>query len=450
MTQNITPFKIEPLNPSFDAIYAEATTLLLDTQNQTGVWNDIITASSGAFIMRFMSSVAADNIFAVERAQHEVFLETARRDSSIYAITRMLGARIQRITPGSVTCRLFRYTPDLSVFIIPEYSAFEVGGLRFFNRISLTFGNGIDYLDCSLHLGEFMTESFVSNGQAFQKIIVGPENEVSDVDIQVYVDNTLWTRVINGDSLWQHTTISKVYNETTTIEGRSQIDFGDGNYGAIPPLGSIIQVKYIRVTRELNTFASINANTTILCVDYSDIKGFTQEVSKSSVEPRSPSFYKKMAPHIRSANRVSTTRNQYKAKLLQYPNILDVVIRGQAEINPADLRWMNVIEITPLYASPVSNSDEHAIRQYLAKNSVATMHFVFNKSKPHDLDLAINITITPRAKKSEVEAKAESILREYFKPAFGKLGLGVIETDIAFMLKRDIRDPYGALIQDIY
>ena len=131
------PIKLSAVKPDFASILLQLQLYL----QATGTWSDLQTSGTGETLLEMMSAVAALNQFAIESAARETTLTTAVRDSSVYAITRMLGVKVHRKSPASVDARITRTDAALSE-AIQTFTQFDVGGKNFFNRQPLMFVQG--------------------------------------------------------------------------------------------------------------------------------------------------------------------------------------------------------------------------------------------------------------------------------------------------------------------
>jgi hypothetical protein len=131
------PLKLSSVKPDFDSLLLQ---LQMYLQN-TGTWVDMQTSSTGQTLLEMIAAVGTFNQFAIESAARETALTTAVRDSSIYAITRMLGVRIHRKSPSSVDVQLTRQDSSTTASIA-TLTQFDVNGSLYFNRHPLMFVSG--------------------------------------------------------------------------------------------------------------------------------------------------------------------------------------------------------------------------------------------------------------------------------------------------------------------
>ncbi len=135
------PLKLSAVKPDFPSILMQLQLFL----QAKGTWTDLQTSGTGETLIEMMASVATFNQFAVESAARESTLTTAVRDSSVYAITRMLGVRIHRKSPANVEVSLERSAVStVEALTIPTFTQFDVNGKDFFNRHPLMFSAGSD------------------------------------------------------------------------------------------------------------------------------------------------------------------------------------------------------------------------------------------------------------------------------------------------------------------
>lgn len=129
--------KLSQIKPDFDSLLMQMQLFL----QSTNTWSDLQTSSTGQTLLEMIAAVGTFNQFAIESAVRETTLTTAVRDSSVYAITRMLGVRIHRKSPAGVSATVSRLD-STTLEQIPTYTQFDVDGTSFFNRYPLMFPAG--------------------------------------------------------------------------------------------------------------------------------------------------------------------------------------------------------------------------------------------------------------------------------------------------------------------
>lgn len=441
-----------PVNPDYDLIFSALQSQVTNDGNTQNIWTDAITAATGSYIIRMVSSFTADLTFALERAQQEVMLPTARRPSSIYMATTMLGAHIQRKIPSSISVRIARdMTNTTPIYRIPAYTAWNIGNAAFFNRSDIVFFVGIELLTVTLNRGTITSDTATSNGSANQSFVIQqPKFRISDVDLFCTIAGQTWNST--NDGLWEQNATAQVFQETTTVNGNVRIDFGDGVYGAIPPAGTFT-VDYVLVqTSDYDASQDLNPppiNTLVTCNATTFVKGLTLGEMSAIIPEKPPSFYKKQAPFIRSGHLRGNNRKNLLALALEYPGVIDARLLGQAEINPRDLRWMTGVSCILLTADTWGDSDWAMFLQYMTQYSDSARHFYRTNAVAVPLNFIINVTLALRANVDTVKQMIQTALQNLLVPTQGSLGNFFNRESIGAYLKSVIKDSSGQLIINI-
>lgn len=438
-----------PVNPDYDLIFNSLQTTVTNSGDTNKIWTDAITAATGSFIVRMVASFTSDLEFAVERVQHEVMLGTSRRPSSIYAITRMQGVHVQRKVPSNVAVRIARDTANTpAIFRIPAYSSWTIGNLAFFNRNDIVFFAGVELLTVTLNRGTITQSTAISNGQANQSFTVNiPQFRISDVDLFCVIAGQTWTRTIDG--LWEQPSTAQVFQENTTNDGNVRLDFGDGVYGAIPPLGQFV-VNYVIVqTSDYDASQDLNppsVGSKVTCAYSTGVAGLTLGEMSPVIPEQSPSFYKKQAPYIRSGHLRGNNRKNLTALALEYTGVIDAKLLGQAEINPRDLRWMNSVTCTLLTSTVWGDADWFQFLQWMTKYSDSTRHFNRQDPSPVNIDFSINVWLQLRADLDSCNQQIQTLLQKMLTPSLGSLGASYNRESLGIYLSNNVRDGLGPLI----
>ena len=218
------PLKLSDTSPDFESLVLQLQ-LFLDSK---GTWSDVLPSSLGQTLIEMMAAVGAFNQFAIESALREAFLTTAKRQSSVYAVARMLGVRLVRKSPASVSVNLQRGDSTVQK-VIPKFTQFTINNKKFFNRDNIVFPAGVIAVgkahiydstvpDVLLYEGEVKTKSYSSDTTQFREIYLEENGfNVSDEDVQVKITNVIqnvnevWSRTRNGNAIWTADPGEKVY-----------------------------------------------------------------------------------------------------------------------------------------------------------------------------------------------------------------------------------------------
>lgn len=458
MTSQLSPWAFTSVSaPDFEQIFENVQKDLITSSMtpSSGAWNELLPTATGTFFLRSLASAVADQQFSLERAQHEAFWDTARRPTSIYAMCRMQGVHIDRIQPASVGVTLTR-TIDVATTTlkIPAYTSFQVGPAYYFNRSDIVFPLGGDTVNVTLYQGLMVTETKVSDGSPFQKFIIGrPDFTTSDADLYATVvysvgstsTSAVYKKVTDG--LWNYGMKDNVFYENTTPDGRVQVQFGNGVYGVVPPAGSLITFSYPVVYATDDKLQSATPlHTSITMKGISDISGVTNTVPSGTIAQRPASFYKAMGPALVNANEIVSSRDDYRAHALKYPGVIDCLVRGQAEINPGDIRWMNGMAVTLVTTSKWGDSDWTAFAAYMSRAGNANLHFHRVDPTIVYVDVVATLRVVNRAILDTAKAVGETAIRKLLAPKAGCLGATLAVTNISQTLIEEVIDPFGGLV----
>jgi hypothetical protein len=214
--------------------------------NRLGIHVPEVTDHSSSnilvIILEMFAGVAEMLGLYIDNMCREAFLATARRFSSVVRLTKLLDYRIKACTPASTDLVLTFDTPATGIGIIPLNTMFQsLNGLVFRTLKTYIVNPG----DTSIVIGvsELSPVSNVSLGvttglpnQAFSL----PSNYVHD-SITVSINLDLWLRV---NSLGLSKPFDKHYVVEIDVDGVAYLKFGDGQNGAIPPIGNTVVANF--------------------------------------------------------------------------------------------------------------------------------------------------------------------------------------------------------------
>lgn len=331
------------VHPDFDALVAALNSKLVNRDS----WKDIYEDSTGQTLVEFMSALATYSQHSIESLFKETFLDTAARATSIYAISRMLGVRISRKLNPSLPVILTR-ADTLGITTIQRWTSVSVNGQDFVTGEDVFFDVGDNQVSALLYQGVLQEQEFTALGdnsyEQFKLSGAAPFS-ISDIHVQVLVNNQPWK--IIQDGLWLYGPADRIVNDSTFSDGSLMLIFGNDVYGTGPNGGDTITVRYLDTVGG-DPIDSIPVNTVIAISGHAEVTGYTSGPVIPGSNQKSHEFYRVMAPHLFTANRRAVTVDDYTAIALTYPGVIDVKVFPQRDIDPLDLRLMNVIQMAVL------------------------------------------------------------------------------------------------------
>lgn len=424
------PLTLSQTKPDFEAILLQLQLFL----SSKGTWKDLLTSSTGETLLEMIAATGAFNQFAIESAAREAYLTTAVRDSSIYAISRMLGVRITRKVPAGVDVVLSK-AASAATLSIPKFTAFDIDGTTFFNRDPIVFSAGATNTTARLYEGQVKVQTFAANSTPFRELYLNElDFQVSDIDLEVYLTNPttgereLWNNTPEG--IWIAEPFDKLYYDSTSGFGDTTLLFGDGNHGKLPSVGHNIEVNYV-----VTSGAKGNNGTSGLVVVMPSnvgITGLTTSSITGGANEKASSFYKALASNIYRARTRAVNPGDYRAIAASYPGVASVVVRAQKDIAPHDLRWMNVVRICilPQEQEQFTNVEWDDFIEWFSYRAHAAVHVHKYNPTRISVNISVELALHPTAVLASVLPEVEANIQKLFAKNLYTLGRRVAVSDI--------------------
>jgi len=229
---------------------------------------------SGVAASDFMSSLIdlwaynADIMhYYIDRASTEAFLSTATQRESVLAMANLYGYTPNYMSSSTATLTLTN-SGAASVTILENTPFVSTNGLYFFNETStiipasststIVVRQGVRYSNESVTSDGNNNNSTKSDGNASQRFniyrqSVDSESIVVNVAEGSFGEIKTWTRV---NSLIPYGPDDSVFSVSVTSSGVTQVVFGNGINGRIPPINSPITVTYIQCAGSIGNVAA--------------------------------------------------------------------------------------------------------------------------------------------------------------------------------------------------
>ena len=294
-------------------------------------------ASPFAQIVNVMSEIGELIMFYIEDALVEQNIYTAQQPESIYGLSRLTGHDATRgfAATGEIE---FRWKPGADLGKIAGT------GLNIDGKARLKCEqNGLFYtlltpntkyrleksnknkVTTAIIQGEFETQSFTGTGETMQALNVKTSKITDHSKVSVSVNGEKWTK---HESMYDLLNEEKGYILKTGIAGGLDVYFGTGNFGAMPALGSEIQVEYVKHAGSLGNMddgqdiiMKWDAEGTDSNGDEFDLNEYLDVTITSSpkmgADRENPEFTKLMAP-LTSKSFVLATPDNYEYFLSRY------------------------------------------------------------------------------------------------------------------------------------
>lgn len=212
------------------------------------------SASPFAQILEVLSEIGELLMFYVEDSTVEQNIYTAQQPESIYGLARIAGHDPTRgfAAVGEIE---FRWAGGYDkskiagdAINIPANAEIKLdtNGLSYVlvtnnDRFRLEKTNSSS-IRCQIVQGKIETQTVTGTGESLQSFNIQTTGDTDHNLVYVTVNSVAWRKY---DSFYDMDDNALGYIVKTGISGGLDIYFGNGNFGAIPPLGSSIAVQYI-------------------------------------------------------------------------------------------------------------------------------------------------------------------------------------------------------------
>lgn len=386
----------------YNALVQRATELLRDKEG----WGNAYDSSTGQELIQLLADTADQLHYMLERRSQEMFIDSARLDSSIIARASEFGYRSKRAIGARGTLLLELVDSDGNLVqpegnvVIPQESSVFYDGIEFTTlaqaeikpdqsstEIPIVQGSIVEYYFDPLDKeGELATKRFVTIedyrylDNNFFRVFEGSE-EYTDV-------------IIGSSSLAAIGAVSfadsgeRYYDLRYPISGMRVI-FGDAVSGTIPKNQITIRAietlaTEIEIVNTLNFSLSTNTVTDDVVVvppnEYqyrlTNITNITNAFEPETTE----SIRLNATSYIRTNNR-AVSREDYRFWVLQSAigGIIDAEVFGEQEIGTFLYNANNVyISYLTSDGLPLEPSEKELLRKYMFRITGVTIHLIFN------------------------------------------------------------------------
>lgn len=439
------PRKIKYSDSNFDSIVAELQSKL----SATDTWKDAYRSAAGQTLIELFAYIGDMLSYKIERVSEELDPRYARLPSSIRRIAALLGYKPRRKVSSVVTLKFYLDDPAVSNILIPEGTECSADDdTKFVTTEDATISAGTTETTVIAMQGEIKTQDEVSDGQPNQFFLfpdVGEDfNSVENTSVSVTVNGVEWEEVssfLGADS-------DDRYYTLRTIGDRLRIDFGDGNYGDIPPDSVDIQIKWVESEgRSGNVFGT--DKITEMTNPIGDVAVTNTDDAVGGQDEEDVEEIRENAPKVFATGDRAVTREDYKAILLATEGVDKANAYGEQEMlegassNP-DYAWRVALVIVPASTVADYTALKTTIENFLESKKCITAEIIWVDPVLLEVDIVTNFVITRNADSEEVLEDIQSALDELLDYQTLDLGDDLRHSDVG----REIDDVEGVNYHD--
>lgn len=426
---------------------------LVDHAATQSAWKGNLDIMTSKTLIDFAASIGTYLQMQVNRNVQDCFSETAQSDEALRANIGFQGVRTSRKLPATIQVTL---NSPVDVFI-PAYSQASIGGL-WFNREVIQILAGVP-LTTTLYQGEIKAITTNGLGTDFQ-VLETPETDfvVSDKDVIVLLNGVAISQARNA-ALWNLRN-QEGYADLTDKIGRAQVVFGRTasttpdlsdssrfSYGSLPGVNDTVTMVYA-ITDGAQTNTLTLVGTRVSFAGFPGVTGTATSNPTGGSNERAASDYKFVIAGAFGDYNSSTTGNQYKSSVLDYPGIVDAITQAQRDINPGSKEWMNVIRVSALTSSPWSQAQKDDFVKYMQTVTMYAPRFLWQDPIPIPRDLNLDVYVSNTASPTQVFQDVTNALTAWFSPRRGLLGTDFYESDIVEVVKKACKGQFAYSIDN--
>jgi hypothetical protein len=221
--------------------FEELVEQLIAKLREKDAWKDAYLQSTGRTLIELYAYVAQLLLYYLKRSFEEMFIDSAQYWESLCKVANMLEATVKRPVGASGKVRLRLKEASEQSVVVPAKTQLSCDGVLFYTVSDVVFNPGEVEKEVVVRQGVWLEKSFVSNGnQLRQDYRVVGEN-VSDLDVEVYVGDRMYSVVrYFGETLDAFQ--AKVW---TSPDRALNVSFLRG-FG-VPSYGEVVKVRYSEV-----------------------------------------------------------------------------------------------------------------------------------------------------------------------------------------------------------
>jgi|LakMenEpi03Aug12_release.lakeMendotaPanAssembly.Ray.scaffolds.fasta_scaffold30443_3 hypothetical protein len=247
------------------------------------------TASPYGQLLEVVLDLGRLIFYYIEDSVQELNIYTAQRPNSIRGLARIAGHNPTRPVAASGTIRLTYSGAKVDMYgntaVIPNFTTLvcQTNGLTYTvildqEAVSIDL-SGKNSIDIPIIQGAIEAQTFTGDGEELQSFTTTPKKNfnIDNFYVKVYVNNEEWGKY---ESLYDIPYEANGCIVKTGIDSGIDVYFGNGYFGKMPPLGSIVRIEYLTTSGNAGNLL-VDENPTYKFLDSGyDIAGDEVDLNK--------------------------------------------------------------------------------------------------------------------------------------------------------------------------
>jgi uncharacterized phage protein gp47/JayE len=385
-------------------------------------WKDFYASSVGVALLESVAFAFDSLSFAVDYTANEIFPDTSRDRVSSIKQGKLMGYQLRTPTSASVVCvASLSVVQGIDVIIPAGVTVQNKDGIEFYTVEDQRIPAGELTAEITFVQGVVHSQSYVSDGSAFQKVVLTTSPVVQDT-LVVTVNGEEWSQEVSlvyGDS------DSLSYSVEFDVNNKATVCFGDDDSGKVPPTGATVEILY-RVGG--GVAGNIDASTIVQSAVTSTgglSVGITNEEPGSGGEDAETTTHAKLwMPRWVRANSRAVTEQDYDT----LANTFSDPVYGAPAFAKARLK-QNIPELNTVVIACFGRDGEGnivvpyggkaALSAYFNNDGPGSVKMICTRTEVEDgvivyVDAAVDIKVSSEYVASSVLANVDTALRALF------------------------------------
>lgn len=401
-------------------------------------WNDFYEDNLGVVILEVFGYLCDTLLFYGDRQAIETYLATATERQNVINIAAAIGYRVAGASPSTADITFSMdeaRSRDVTVPAGTQIATQEGVVFELIDNVVISAGNisatggarqGITY-------SEFLG---TSSGDAGQSYFIDRQGIVAIT--AVYVGGVAWEPV---DSLFEQEADSRAYKATLNSDGTTQVAFGDGDYGAVPPQGEDIEIVYrvcsgARGNVLAGTITIMRDVATDTAGDRGQVTATNASAATGGVDQESLTHIKNWAPKYYETQDRCVTQNDYETRAIAFDGGDAGRIAKCRAVVTEQTGAANVITLYVLAYSAggglaiASQALKDALYENISQYKMLTDWIEVDDGVIVPVDISGYIKMMPGFRESTVAPRVTAALEGLFNPEIRQMGQAMRISDL--------------------
>lgn len=441
MTNNILTIPFSQRDPQEVLAYAKSRL----TEISLGAWTDFLDSDPGYALLKTVVGLLCQNQYYTDQQLAECFIHLAKSREGVIRGAKQLNYLPTLVEAATCEAQISIPSPYNEQIEIDRYSLWSINKLSFLCLDPIVIPEGSVHVNVDLVQGTLFSQDYTSTGASWYEIVI-PKNVAA---LTVTVDNVTWAPVDTFIGIINR----KSYKLCENVSGQS-ILFEAGINADKPITGQTIRVRGVLTKGSAGNIEApgftLKPLSTIRDLENNNITnlftGITTTGALGGKDAEDIDMIRVNAPAFYSTQGRCVTADDYKAFLMQFPELREFKVTGGQEVG----RYGDVI-ITIIGEDPygVSNDLKNFVREKLASKNMLTVTVVVQSPTVVEITQVYSISVLKSSGLTLSGARNLVINSLSAANDARKIGASVYESDSLSLIKGTPGIDHGSVVSTV-